>query len=716
MKHLILLVLGVSLPFCLPAQEVLRLSQTEKTYEVGSQATFWEDVGHNATLEEVLSPEIQAQFQPSEAKRLNFGYNTGSAFWIKFQLRDESSGDIDWLLEIPYPPLDSLTLYTETSIGWKKVQSGEAFPFSARPLDTRTFVFPLDFWEQSTKTFYLRVWTTGSVQVPISVQEKDAFHHTEIRVDTLYGILYGIILIMAFYNLAVGYYLQDYSYLVYGISVLTSFIFLTVLRGHAQQYLWPEYPGLSNPVIGFTTYASFGLYVFFSILFLRTSEKHPIMHRISVGFGSFLLSLALISLFVSYGYTARISALMGILLPFVLMINGIISWRRGYVAARFFVVAWAFYLFGVLILAMVFVGIMPNTFFTMNAAQFGLVAEIILLSLALADRINIYRNENEELVRSQKERLEQKVAERTHELNQKQQEVLAQNEELQQQSEEIRSHRDAIQEQNKVLEDRNRQINASIRAAKVIQEAVLHEPHQHLTTFFADYALIYAPKDVVSGDFYWAHPIENGILVAAVDCTGHGVPGALMSMIGHTLLDKITIEEGIQTPNDVLNQLDTELRKLLPDNVTGNTTGMDLVVLEVTEKQEGNSAKGYRLRLSAAKSPVLLYDQESQRVKRVRGDRVSIGQRKRKKKQVAFHQEEFHLNAGDVIYIGSDGLVDQNNPQRERFGTLRLLELTKKIANQPLIEQEQTIRDTVNAFRKDEPLRDDVLWMGLRLP
>lgn len=696
--------------------QVSILAADKELHTLESSLMFWEDQTRRATLDDVLSAEVQQAFTKAESSKLNFGYNTTSAFWVKFTLKDLTEGKANWLLEADYAPLDSLTLYQPLGNNeWKAITTGELFPFSSRPVLTRVFAFPLQFPEAES-TFYLRVWTTGSVQIPLSVQKQSFFHLQEVRIDILYGILYGIILIMAVYNLAIGYYLQDYSYLVYGISVLMTTLFLMVWRGHAQQYLWPEFPELSNVIIGFSTYMSFGLYVFFSILFLQTHKNYPLMHRISVGFSVALGIMSIVSLFVSYGHTAKISAMMGLIVPFVLMINGGIAWYRGRTEARFFVSAWSFYVLGVLISAMVMVGLIPNTFYTINAAQFGLVIEVVLLSLALADRINIYRSRNEQLVREQNTMLEQKVAERTVALREKQQEVLAQNEELQQQSEEIRAHRDAIQEQHQALEESTRQLQASIRAAKVIQDAILHEPFQHLKDFFKDSALIYVPKDVVSGDFFWAYPTENGILVAAVDCTGHGVPGAFMSMIGHTLLDKIVIAERTVAPELILSQLDQEIRHLLPQDVTGNTTGMDLSILHIEQTE---TAGEYKVEVSSARSPIFYYSQRKQELIRLRGDHFSIGQRRKRKFEVEtidFSVRNLTLYSGDILYIGSDGLIDQNSPSRERFGTKRLLDITEKLAPLPLEEQRKELRKTINAFCGREPLRDDVLWVGMRLP
>ncbi len=701
----------------LMAQPYLHLDASTPYLSIGRHVSVWEDTGRQAGIEEILSPDIQSLFVPSDADKLNFGYNPSSAFWVRIPLTNRARSEMEWLLEIDYPPLDSLTFYARTSDGsWSVVQTGELLPFTSRPLPTRTFVLPLRFTSSDPHVFYLRIQTTGSVQVPLVVHEKLSFYEREVGNEVFYGIFYGIILIMAVYNLSLGYALRDRSYLAYGLSVFLALLFLATLRGHAQQYLWPGMPQLSNPVIGFSTFAVFGCNVLFSILFLKTSKNYPFMHRLSVAVCGVLALGAVMSLLVSYAHTAKVSALMGLVMPLVLLINGWVAWRSGNKAARFFVLGWLLYLIGVLILSMVFIGKIPNNFFTMNAVQFGLLAEVVLLSFALADRINIYRNQNEQLVRNQNAILEQKVTERTHELRQKQQEVLAQNEELQQQAEEIRTHRDAIQEQHRILEENNRQIHNSIRAAKVIQEAILQEPSKHLSDFFEDYALLYAPKDVVSGDFYWATPLleGDGILVAAVDCTGHGVPGAFMSLIGHTLLDKITVEERIFTPGRILTQLDHEVRHLLPHNTTGSVTGMDVSIIRI-ERQEGST---YAVALASAKSPVLYYNPAIKEVTRVRCDHVSVGQRLRKQtnNKIDFQEIQLQMQSSDVIYLGSDGLADQNNYARERFGTLRLLELTQAIAHLPLSEQKEKIRQTINAFRQGEPLRDDILWMGLRLP
>ena len=162
----------------------------------------------------------------------------------------------------------------------------------------------------------------------------------------------------------------------------------------------------------------------------------------------------------------------------------------------------------------------------------------------------------------------------------KQAEIIIQNQVLQQQREEIMSQRDAIEKKSQVLETRNQQVESSIRAALAIQNALL--PHQHkMERLLKHYFVLYKPRDVVSGDFYWVSQMHGYLYIAAIDCTGHGVPGAFMSLIANTLLDKVLRNKNKTVPADILKQLHKEVKKALRPQDTGHGYGMDIGLLAI---------------------------------------------------------------------------------------------------------------------------------------
>jgi serine phosphatase RsbU (regulator of sigma subunit) len=309
-------------------------------------------------------------------------------------------------------------------------------------------------------------------------------------------------------------------------------------------------------------------------------------------------------------------------------------------------------------------------------------------------------------LRESNEHLEERVKQRTIELQEKQDEVLAQNEELMQNQEEILAQRDFITKMNKELVQRDRQITSSIKAAYTIQQAVL--PYKlKLDTLLKDYFVINKPKDVVSGDFFWLNQLENYTFLIVADCTGHGVPGAFMTLIGDVLLDKIIRIWKIYEPNQILMRLNEEVRTVLHQEETGSNNGMDVAVLRVE-----NSENGKWITFAGAKRPLHYIDSDGEVVE-IRGNRYSIGGRLND--QISFNNYSINLPIGTLIYLGSDGFIDQNDKHRKKLGELKFKSLLTQNQHLSLYEQKESLLEALTEQMRDTTQRDDILLIGFRL-
>jgi len=272
----------------------------------------------------------------------------------------------------------------------------------------------------------------------------------------------------------------------------------------------------------------------------------------------------------------------------------------------------------------------------------------------------------------------------------------------------------AIQQQKSQIERQNKNITASLRYAQTIQNAIL--PPLSIKNDMFETFTVYRPKDIVSGDFYWYTSIasENGTkhLISVIDCTGHGVPGAFMSMIGSRLLNELVNERKITSPANVLTELNNEVRLALKQEQTDNNDGMDLSLCLI-EKLPGNN--GVQVTFSGAKRPLYYVVNGSKEITRVKGVRKSIGGIQRNENAVVFTNETLTLQPGDIIYQFSDGIVDQNDETRKRFGSQRLEELFKTIHPQPLEKQKEMIENELDTFIGHEEQRDDISLMGIKL-
>ncbi len=256
---------------------------------------------------------------------------------------------------------------------------------------------------------------------------------------------------------------------------------------------------------------------------------------------------------------------------------------------------------------------------------------------------------------------------------------------------------------NVELAELNANITASITYAQKIQQAILPTAEK-IAASFPEHFVIYKPKDIVSGDFYWFHSLGEAKIVAVCDCTGHGVPGALMSMIGNALLNQIVIEKKISEPSAILEELHKAIREALRQSENSSVElqdGMDICLVRI----EPN-----RLVFSGAKRPLYLI--RNGELSEFKGDRYSIGGRQRESER-KFSAHEIPIHTQTVLYLTTDGYIDQANPQRESLGSKRFKELLKAISTFSLNEQKEKLETELLAHQQNEPQRDDITVMSL---
>jgi serine phosphatase RsbU (regulator of sigma subunit) len=263
------------------------------------------------------------------------------------------------------------------------------------------------------------------------------------------------------------------------------------------------------------------------------------------------------------------------------------------------------------------------------------------------------------------------------------------------------------------IEKKNKHITDSIRYGETIQKALLPNLMKE-KGLFQDSFVLFRPKDLVSGDFYWFTEIDNKTFVAAVDCTGHGVPGAFMSMIGNTLLNEIVNQNRNFDPARVLEALHIEIRLALHQSQEAgkaNDDGMDIGLLKI---EKSNQEDTFELTFAGAKRHLWYIEPSYQELKRIKGDRKSIGG-VQKEQHRNFTNTKLEVAKDTVIYLSTDGLVDQGNPERKKFGTTRLSNLLLQNAKLSLVEQMQLIESDLDEFQQDAEQRDDITLIGLKV-
>lgn len=273
---------------------------------------------------------------------------------------------------------------------------------------------------------------------------------------------------------------------------------------------------------------------------------------------------------------------------------------------------------------------------------------------------------------------------------------------------EIIKQKNILEEKNIEINRHNDNINSSIRYAQTIQSSIL--PFKNRFDKFSENFIIFIPKDIVSGDFYWFAETENHFFIAVVDCTGHGVPGAFMSLIGSRLLDKIVKDNNVTDPSEILIYLDEYVVSTLKQAESGNRDGMDVGLIRITKDEINKEAI-----FCGAKQDMLYYNKKQNKVERIRGTRKAIGGISSKRNVELFQNINITITKGDSIYLLSDGYKDQNNKARERFGTGRLMVLLQESIEMPMNAQKEIIINILEKFKEGEKNRDDITILGMRI-
>jgi len=313
--------------------------------------------------------------------------------------------------------------------------------------------------------------------------------------------------------------------------------------------------------------------------------------------------------------------------------------------------------------------------------------------------------EKQEILEAQNEKLEKLVALRT-------QEIEAQNEELAQQNDEIQAQRDAISHKSAQLADVLEHTRDSIVYAQRIQQAVLGEVAD-IQKVFPKAFIFYQPKDIVSGDFYWFESLrpkqapnkEYKILVAA-DCTGHGVPGAFMTMLGIDFLDEIILGQEVFQPCDILQHLNKKLYTKLRNSQNQVNDGMDIGIVIWQPETRTLSFSGAKNDLWYIRNQTLL---------EIKGARTPVGGGQFSDEK-AYQTHQLQVEPGDMFYLFSDGYQDQfGGAFEKKYMRKRLREFLLEIHPQPLATQQQLLADELNHWKDSQEQTDDVMVIGFQL-
>lgn len=730
------------------SNSVFVLDEKAESISLDSYLSIFEDTEGNLQIEDVIAQNKFTDFNPDEKR------NKSSVYWAKIIIDNQICCQADWIFFIGTKrssDFAELYLYDSAAVLIKTVKSGHFIPKSEKEIKEELgSKFKLTLLPDNKYVIYLKIKNISGFSPSFKTELKAVakFQKELQKRNLIQGWLQGVLWIMFLYNILIFIYSRDRIYLWYSLYILGIALNFLSERGLLIEYVIPENPRINPYVFILVTGLASVAYFQFLRLFLDTKHKMPRWDKVHIGFiflniGVTAILLVELALFFNLPIAINLSnylSLLGLVYGLV-FISYLLKF--GNKLAHFFVAGTLLLAVGTITSLVYLILKIPLGFDPKYFMNVGTIGEILFFSLGLGYRIRQIENEkqevqeklitqltkNEKLKEKVNRELEDKVRERTAEIEQQKEEILAQSENLQfanalltRQKREIEQKNEEITVQTKNLERVFRNTRDSINYASKIQSTIL-PPTEVLANIFEDYFIFYKPKEVVSGDFYWYKHIKREgkkyFAFAAADATGHGVPGALVSMLGNSLLNETVIRNEVQKASDVLEIIRTQVKSAFRQSdehiLTRDGIDMAFCVLDLDT---------YELQYAGANRPLLIFNhsavKENEHFLEFKPDKNPIGVHHKEK---PFTNHVIQLEKGNRLYLFSDGFADQiGGADGRKYYMRRFKELLSEINLLSMTAQYEQITETYKKWIEDPSSGaktyrqvDDILVMGLTI-
>lgn len=667
----------------------------------------------------------------------NYSYkdisNNASEYWLKIQFYNDSKKTEELVLGTS--KFENIQLYYKDSLGdWKSTKSGLALNHKNKELvHGANNYLPFTISGNTESVIFLKVKNENKIKfqyqpLNFTVYSKKKFE--KVRNNERYFTFFflGAILLITLYNLGLYFIIRHKIYLIYSINNLIIIMFVLAQTGFVSEIVFGNSLNHEELVLSLGV-ISYLFYLWFANAVLEIKRDFSFWHKI-LSITSLIMPLFLIFVFTDQHFVAvTAGALIAMTGYNVILFIAFKKIKTGNKVSLYFLIANLFAYVGILLCILQITNVLPFTFLGLRPIHYveiGTLFQLTLFSLVLGYKMasmkeeiakkemekKILQIEEEQrriaIVKEQNILLERKVEERTENLK-------LSNDKLYKQSALLELQRDTIQEKNKDILD-------SILCAERIQKALMPNEDK-LKSYFKNSFLFLKPKDVVSGDFYYIHELENEIIVAVCDCTGHGVPGAMVSVICNNALNRTIREFGITSPEKILGKVRELIIVDFSKNAAGEIKeGMDVAICKINKlnhkvQYSGANNSLYRIvdkninDIGASKET--LNELKGEKLLEYKADNQPVGEHTITKD---FKLHNIQMNKGESIYLFTDGFVDQfGGTKGKKYKYSRFKNFLININELSFNDQKNSLDFELIEWMGDNEQIDDICVLGLKL-
>lgn len=706
---LVCLLFFVAAVFGAPTQIPLP-EELDKYFSVAPHAFILEDENHALSLQDVMN---RHDFTPINQNLPNLDFTT-STYWIKFELENTSASTRNFILETARPLTNVANLFVLKNGQLSTFKNGDAIPFSERAVANRNILFDLKFQPYESMEFYLQLTSDGEMLVaPIKLWVPNEHSNIDYRDQFINGGYFGTlilaIIIYFFFYIA----LKDISFKYYVLYIIGLVALQFSLDGYTTQYIFPDSPWFANHSVLLSASLAVYFVIRYAYEFIKVEDRLPKMAKVLRWFMIISILLGVTSLFDGPTYALMFPLINAASLIATLLILFTIfrAMHKGYHIPRLFAAAFFFLIFGAVLFILGNFSVIESEFVTKNAIKFGSACEVIFLALTMASKFRDTQLE--------KEKIQAKNLQQLKELNKLKDEA---NEKLEQQ---VKERTAKIEQQKEILAEKNHEIMDSINYAEGIQMSILPKDF-FIKSYLPNSFVLFRPKDIVSGDFYWFTHKDGYTYFTAADCTGHGVPGAFVSMVGSNGLNRAVNQFDLTKPSEILDKVKVLVEETFEERKDGMDIGLCRLDADLKLQYAGAhnplwivcTKESYAKKVFGEQtitSTLELPEYENLILLEVKADKQPVGKFDHYK---PFTNHEIQLSKGDRIYVFSDGYPDQfGGPKGKKFMSKRLKKVLLRNHIMNMEEQKEFLNQRIIDWMKEGKTEqiDDICMFGVEV-